>query len=219
MSYAQENSHANKVSMGAAIMVNGSIILAVALSPIIAKFEPGPKTFFGHNIPAWTPPPKTEQKVQPKNKAVKTVVRSDPVIKTNAPVETGVITTGPETATGLITAGAGSGDDFADFTSIIPKTPTPIFKSATRDPRYIRNFQPDYPVAMLRQEIEGSVTVRILVGIDGRVRQVQTISATDSSFARVTEKQALSAWRFKPATRDGIAVEDWQTLSVRFDIN
>ena len=40
-----------------------------------------------------------------------------------------------------------------------------------------------------------------------------------AAFAKATEKQALKAWRFKPATRDGIAVEDWQTLTVRFDIN
>jgi periplasmic protein TonB len=71
----------------------------------------------------------------------------------------------------------------------------------------------------LRLEIEGSVTVRVLIGTDGRVRQVQVVRATDPEFAKATERQALRAWRFKPATRDGVPVEDWQTLTVRFDIN
>jgi periplasmic protein TonB len=48
---------------------------------------------------------------------------------------------------------------------------------------------------------------------------VQILKASDSDFAKATEKQALNSWRFKPATRDGVPVEDWQTLTVRFDIN
>ena len=115
---------------------------------------------------------------------------------------------------------AAGGDDEAGSTlGNIPKVPTPIFKAALRDPRFAKAFQPEYPVGKLRLEIEGSVTVRILVGTDGRVRQVQILNATDPDFARATEKQALKAWRFKPATRDGVPVEDWQTLTVRFDIN
>ena len=50
--------------------------------------------------------------------------------------------------------------------------------------------------------------LRILVGTDGRVRQVQILNATDPDFARATEKQALKAWRFKPATRDGVGLAE-----------
>ena len=72
---------------------------------------------------------------------------------------------------------------------------------------------------MLQLEIEGTVTIRVLIGTDGRVRQAQVLSATELDFARATERQAMKAWRFKPATRGGELVEDWQTLTVRFDIN
>ena len=133
--------------------------------------------------------------------------------------EVEIKTSADEQITGTIMDDAGGGDD--DMTEIVREIvrPTPVFKAAERDARFARSFQPDYPLGMLRQEIEGSVTVRVLVGTDGRVRQVQIIRATDPNFARSTERQALKAWRFKPATRDGQPVEDWQTLTVRFDIN
>lgn len=115
--------------------------------------------------------------------------------------------------------GAGGGDD--DFTEVIRDVvkPAPVFRPAERDARFARSFQPEYPVGLLQREIEGSVTLRVLVGIDGRVRLVQIIRAADPDFAKSTERQALKSWRFKPATRDGKPVEDWQTLNVRFDID
>ena len=62
-----------------------------------------------------------------------------------------------------------------------------VFKAALRDPRFARDFQPDYPVGKLRLEIEGNATVRVLVGTDGRVLQVQIVKASDDDFARATD--------------------------------
>lgn len=79
-------------------------------------------------------------------------------------------------------------------------------------------LQPAYPPSLARQEIEGVVTVRVLIGTDGRVKEVQQVSATDPEFFRATQRQALRHWRFKPATRDGIAVESWRQMTVRFKL-
>jgi periplasmic protein TonB len=75
---------------------------------------------------------------------------------------------------------------------------------------------PPYPAAEERAEREGGVTVRLLVGADGRVKKVERVSAASEAFWRATERHALRAWRFKPATVDGKPVESWKTISVRF---
>lgn len=217
MSYANEQKRANPTGMAAAILLNGSIILAVALSPLVVEPRlPRPITV-GRPIPL-DPPPETKQDDQKKAREMPPIFVIKPVTKAldnNLEIKK----SSDEQVTGTIIDGVGGGDD--DITEIVRDVvkPTPVFKAAERDSRFARNFQPDYPVGMLRQEIEGSVTVRVLIGTDGRVRQVQILRAADPDFANATERQALKAWRFKPATRDGKPVEDWQTLTVRFDIN
>ena len=100
-----------------------------------------------------------------------------------------------------------------------PPAADPVITKVMRDPKYVRAFQPDYPAAMQRQEVEGRVSVKVLVGTDGRVKQVQILSATDPAFAEATRRQAMSSWRFKPATRDGVAQEEWFTTSVIFKLD
>lgn len=215
MSYASENRRANPATMGAAMLVNGSIILAVALSPLVVMPDKPGKPVFGEAITLQPPPePKAELERSPETPPI---FAPKPKVETQLPPIPGPTVTGTEVPT-TITNGGG-GDDMNSGIKDANPPPIPVFNAASRDPRFARAFQPDYPVAKLRLEIEGSVTVRVLIGTDGRVRQVQVIRATDADFAKATEKQALRAWRFKPATRDGIPVEDWQTLTVRFDIN
>ncbi len=216
MRYDSEDKRARPLGMGAAILLNGSIILAVALSPMVAA-PPKPRDPFAGRSIELTPPPKPEDEVEQEATKLPPIFTPKPITETVTD-EQRFQTTNEKQITDTVAQGGGD-DEATSVIRELPKPPTPIFKAAIRDARFARNFQPDYPVGMLRQEIEGSVTVRVLVGTDGRVRQVQILSATEPDFARATEKQALKAWRFKPATRDGVPVEDWQTLTVRFDIS
>lgn len=59
----------------------------------------------------------------------------------------------------------------------------------------------------------------MLVGADGRVKAVERVSATSDAFFTATRRQALSQWRFRPATRDGAAIESWYRMSVTFVLN
>lgn len=95
--------------------------------------------------------------------------------------------------------------------------PEPKLVDAVLDPRR-SVLQPDYPPRLARQEIEGKATVKVLIGTDGRVKQVLPVSADDPLFHEATVRQALRAWRFTPATRDGVAVESWRTMTVRFEL-
>jgi periplasmic protein TonB len=94
--------------------------------------------------------------------------------------------------------------------------PAPIFREATRDPRFARDFQPAYPAAREREGIEGRCPVTVTIAPSGRVTSVASNGCNDSAFFAATERQALRSWRFRPATRDGVAVESTQAVAVTF---
>jgi protein TonB len=72
--------------------------------------------------------------------------------------------------------------------------------------------KPEYPSASRRLEEEGTVTLKFLVGVDGRVKE----SAVDKSsgFKRLDEaaRQGLAKCQFKPGTENGQPVEGWASM-------
>ena len=122
----------------------------------------------------------------------------------------------------ILTGGTGSGDSIDPGPAIIlpPADPPrePVMVEAAIDPRALPAFQPDYPGAMIRQGMEGSVTVRVTINAQGRVTNIARIAASDESFWLATERHALRKWRFRPATRDGVAVATTKVLTVRFTL-
>jgi protein TonB len=105
--------------------------------------------------------------------------------------------------------------------TVVPEVvkPAPVLIGANVDPRYANYLQPPYPAEESRAGNAGRVTLRVLVGIDGRVKDVEKVSAASDSFWDATRRQALSKWRFKPATRDGVPYEAWKTMNVSFVLN
>lgn len=102
---------------------------------------------------------------------------------------------------------------------VIADPPPPLLPALIEpaiDPRYAEAMQPVYPASERRASREGSVTIRVLVGVDGRVRQAERIDATSDAFWQATLARALSTWRFKPGTRGGIPVEAWRRLTLTF---
>lgn len=95
----------------------------------------------------------------------------------------------------------------------------PLFVTARLDPRYAARFQPPYPTVSKRQDEEGVVVVRVRVGVDGRVLAAELQAS--SGHRRLDEaavEHARRAWRFVPATRDGMTVESWRQIPVRFEL-
>ena len=94
--------------------------------------------------------------------------------------------------------------------------PKPVIVGPTYDPHYANALQPPYPASEIRAGNTGRVVLRVLIGTDGHVKQVERVAAASDAFFAAAEKQALTKWRFKPATSDGTPIEQWKTMALRF---
>lgn len=211
----------------AAMALTGGIVLLVGLGLMTTNhviIKPLlPKIIEVTNIeqPIPPPPPEPEAKSVTPPRSVVTAPASPvkPLVDTGVPVQP------PADKPFELTSTGGDGPDPGPVVElpkpdiVPPPLPDPVIVRAMRDPRYAAAFQPDYPAAMQRQEKEGRVSLKVLVGTDGRVKAVQILSATDPAFAEATERQARKAWRFKPATRDGVPQEEWFTTNVVFRLD
>ncbi len=119
---------------------------------------------------------------------------------------------------GEVTIDPGLGNGGGVFRPVDPP-PVPVFRAATRDPRFARSFQPSYPPALERQEIEGRCPVSVTIAPSGRVSAVRDNGCAHELFFSATQRQAMANWRFRPATRDGVPIESTETLTVTFRID
>ncbi len=209
-------------SIGGALLINGLIIAGLALTNHVVKpNEDEVRTTF-IDIKDKKEPPLEPVIIDPEPAKLPPISAPTPI--TPIPPSNIFVESTPEAITApIITAGtaSGSGDvpiptppNIAD-----PIIADPVIIGARRDPKYARNFQPEYPGALLRQDIEGKVKLRFLIGSDGRVKSVEILSASHPKFAKAAEKQALRKWRFIPATHDGVDIDEWQTITISFTIN
>lgn len=218
MAYADIKNRPSPISLGSAFIINGLMITGIIFAAPDIIGDPADVPTIVEFI---TPPkPKPDQVVE------KQKPKPDP----------GVIAkrlTQPPTPP----LGAKSENDAEAETGLFPMPPLPplppgggalieqppirvepVFKGAVIHPRYRDVLQPEYPPGLIRQEIEGSVTLRVLVGTDGRVKAIEPVRFDDADLLKTTQVHALRKWRFLPATRDGAPVESWREMTVRFQI-
>jgi protein TonB len=72
--------------------------------------------------------------------------------------------------------------------------------------------KPDYPSASRRLEEEGTVLLKFLIGVDGKVLQADIEKS--SGFVRLDEaaRNALSKCQFRPGTVDGKPEQSWASI-------
>lgn len=201
-------------SLGIAVGLNGAIVAALLLAQPVLKIVDHTRPLTTYPVAIEPPPPPLPPDPaphQPTRHQTVTVPRT----LVEAPVPPTPLTTTDVILPPLPPTTVDTGPAIAPTA-----TPTPalVLIAAEVDPRYRDALQPAYPANELRAEREGVVTVRVLVGTDGRVRQVEQVSATSNAFFRATQEQALRRWRFRPATRGGVPVEGWRTMTIRFVI-
>jgi len=171
--------------------------------------------FVGTSIPRDPPPPpQPEKQVEHKQVPPKETLYVPP---TQPDV---VIPKGPDldfVKTPPVDVAAGDGTGGAVIPE--PVKHDPVMVGPSIDSHYAGYFQPPYPSDEIRAGNAGRVSVRVLIGVDGRVKDIEKVSAASDSFWEATRRQALSKWRFTPATRDGVPYETWKTMSVSFVLN
>lgn len=91
-------------------------------------------------------------------------------------------------------------------------SPTPSIRTGASIQPGASCAKPDYPSASRRLEEEGTVSLKFLIGADGRVLQAE-IEKT-SGFPRLDEaaRNALSKCQFRPGTIDGKAEQSWASI-------
>ena len=199
-------------SLGASLLVNGAVVLGlIYAAPKIVPTHAPRLTI--HDIDLAPPPPPPEPQPHPH------VARTAAVPQPTAPRPTVIVPndTPPITLMPLQPPAGPVDLGNAPGPAAQPSpAPLPALIDATADPRYADDFQPAYPPEERRAGNAGRVVVRVLIGVDGRVKQVDKVSAASDAFFAATRDQALRKWRFRPATRGGVPVESWKTMGVTF---
>lgn len=93
-----------------------------------------------------------------------------------------------------------------------PAPPAPAIRTGAALPAGASCAKPDYPSASRRLEEEGTVTLKFLIGADGRVLQAEIEKS--SGFNRLDEaaRNALSKCQFRPGTVDGKPEQSYASM-------
>jgi protein TonB len=105
--------------------------------------------------------------------------------------------------------------------SAVTSTPTPVVSAAVvttppvRTPAVVNSancVKPEYPSASKRLEEEGTVNLRFLIGIDGKV--IEASIEKSSGYRRLDEaaREGLSRCQFTAATVSGKPEQAWATM-------
>jgi protein TonB len=212
--FLQENRR-SPVSLAAVIGLHGAAIAVLALygtTQFIAEKGTQTKTFDVpiEQPPPPLPPPPPPQPDQPLPQPRDRITTTPPVGPTTGPIA------GPETPPEPYRPPVADPGPTQLAGATVPRIPVPVRRGAEVDPRFRDALQPPYPPNMERLEREGQVRVRITIGTDGRVTSIEQLSSADEAFWRVTQRQALSRWRFRPATVDGRPVVSTMVYTVNF---
>jgi protein TonB len=89
-----------------------------------------------------------------------------------------------------LNAGNGASDDKAELTA----------------PVATQKVDPAYPLELMRRNVQGTVTLYAVIRNDGSVTDVRVLRGVDDQLDQYA-RAALARWRFRPATKNGAAVD------------
>lgn len=98
--------------------------------------------------------------------------------------------------------------------------PIPVGPAEVSALEYLTAPPPPYPREALAQQIEGTVTLRVLVDVDGKPLEVEIRrSSGNRRLDDAARRQIMRSWRFKPAIRDGVPIQVYGIVPVEFSLN
>ncbi len=82
---------------------------------------------------------------------------------------------------------------------------------------YGRNPGPSYPIEARRRAQQGTVLLRIEVAANGSVERVEIAQSSGFEALDASAVETVRArWRFVAAQRDGVPIESWCLVPIRF---
>jgi len=83
------------------------------------------------------------------------------------------------------------------------------------DPTHV-NIPPRYPMEAARRNQQGRVRLNILVATDGSVLSAEVLESSGFPLLDRAAREAALKWRFRPSTRDGMAIPTTIPYSLEF---
>jgi protein TonB len=200
-------------AIAAAIAVHAAallmLLMPMAAPPVTITVKPKPVVRWIDKAP---PPEVVEivekreitQPVEPRTVTVPQPTTQAPVFENPVIVEGG---SEPAVETAAVDSGEVAGP-------AIGNGPLP---SATLE--YVRATSPRYPTNELRNNIQGTVILRVLVDIDGKPVDVTIeTSSGNRNLDKEARQHVLKTWRFKPAMQNGQAVQAYGLVPIAFNL-
>jgi len=89
------------------------------------------------------------------------------------------------------------------------------FGGSLSAPVPVRKVDPKYPESLMDAHVEGEVVLYSLIRADGTVDSIQVLRSLDPQLDR-NAMEALSRWKFSPATLDGVPVDLEAVIHIPF---
>jgi protein TonB len=168
--------------------------------------------------PAAAPPPPSPAVAKPAPAQPLHPAPSPPTSPTPAPAIELPAVSAPTPANSGLTASAPSAPLAVAAPATAPAAAAPVRATAPTPTRTAAGVnvsqceKPEYPSASRRLEEEGTVALRFLVGVDGKVLQSEVEKS--SGFKRLDEaaRAGLSKCQFRPALVDGKPEQAWASM-------
>jgi len=91
----------------------------------------------------------------------------------------------------------------------------PQDKSELTAPVATQEVDPGYPLELMRQNVQGTVTLSAVIRSDGTVGEVRVLSGVDDRLDQYA-RNALGRWRFRPAEKNGKPVALQAVVKIPF---
>lgn len=114
----------------------------------------------------------------------------------------------------IIQVGSAAGDSTFGLAMTVSRHPGRPDTDAVRVPK---QPAPEYPDEAKERQQSGHVVLRLRVGPDGRVREAIVEKSVPVGVFDAASLEAAKQWTFDPPTENGVPVEGWVRVPIRFD--
>jgi protein TonB len=228
---APELMEAGRPQMSRALLLSSATALVVyalssQLAPLLErKIEP-PNSTVVDITAVWPPPPPLVNVAPPPAAPAPPIVRQTPSLGVPVPVPEAAAVPAVAPSVGPSDAhetGAPSALVPSNATAVAPATealpPFGTWVYVEQLPQAIKEVKPIYPALAIEAGIEGLVTVHVLVGTDGRVRDVRLDAKQHVPILDPAALEAARQWVFMPGMANQRPVACWEAIPFRFRLH